>query len=717
MKKLAFLVALLVLCLFATMALADEGMWPYNLVPKAKIKAKYGFEPTQEWLDHLRLASVKPGGGSASFVSPDGLVFTNHHVGAGCVHNLSTADKDYIKNGFYAPTRADEQKCPGIEFTQLLAITDITKDVHGAAKPGMSDAEAATAQRAVMSKLEKECSDPANNIRCETVTLYSGGMYHLYKVKKYTDVRLVMAPEFDIAFFGGDPDNFTYPRYDLDITFFRLYENGQPVKSEHYLPFTTTPLKENDLIFVSGHPGSTGRLQPMAQLEFLRDVAYPFRLKVMERGIKQFQEFSAKSDENARAAERILFGYQNSFKAITGYQSGLLDKQLMAKKAADEKALRDAVNADPKTKAEFGNAWDEIAKAVKYQNDNFLRSSAVEGVAAGRLASIARTIVRVTDEKTKPNEKRMRGYQDQVLPSIEQQLFANPPLNIDLDVLQLTMALQQTVDALGKDDPFVKTVLADKTPEERAKELVSGTKLADVAFRKELYAGGKAAVDASTDPMIVLMRTIDPAAREIRKGMEDNVDAVARKNGALIAKARFAKYGTDVPPDATSTLRLSYGPVKGYVLNGKKIPFHTTIGEAFKYAEAHGNKPPYKLPDSWMNAKSKLDLNTSLDSVNTTDIIGGNSGSPAVNKKGELVGIIFDGNIESLPWNFMYDDKVGRSVITDATAVIETLRKIYNANALVDELLPASSAAKKPAASAKPEKNADKKIEAKPAGN
>lgn len=715
MKKRVLFIAMLVLCVAASTAFADEGMWPYNLVPKSKIKAKYGFEPTQEWLDHLRLASVKPGGGSASFVSPDGLVFTNHHVGAGCVHNLSTADKDYIKNGFYASTREQEQKCPGIELTQLLEIKDITNDVHGAAKPGMTDAEAGTAQRAVMSKLEKDCSDPANNIRCETVTLYSGGMYHLYKVKKYTDVRLVMAPEFDIAFFGGDPDNFTYPRYDLDITFFRIYENGQPLKTSHYLPFSTTPLKENELLFVSGHPGSTGRLLTMAQLESLRDVSYPFRLKSLERNTKLIQEFSAKSDENARAAERVLFGYQNSYKALTGYQSGLLDKQLMAKKAAAEKALRDAVVADAKMKAEFGSAWDEIAKAVKYQRDNFLRFTFSEGAAPGRLASIARTIVRVAEEKTKPNEKRMRGYQDQVLPTLEQQLFSAAPINKDLELLQLTAGLQEMASVLGNDDPFVKSVLDGKTPEDRAKELISGTKLAEVAFRQELYAGGKAAVDASKDPMITLMRTIDPTVREIRKGVEDNVDAVVRKNGALIAKARFAKYGTDVPPDATSTLRLSYGPVKSYVVNGKKIPFHTTIGEAFAYAEKHGNKPPYKLPDSWMKAKSKLDMKTSFNSVNTTDIIGGNSGSPAVNKNGELVGIVFDGNIESLPWNFMYEDKVGRSVITDATAVIESLRKVYNADALVDELLAASkTAAKKPAAS---EKKADKKAEKRPAGN
>ena len=716
MKRCVLFLAILALFISATMAFADEGMWPYNLVPKDKIKAKYGVDLTPQFLDHLRLASVRTGGGSASFVSPDGLVFTNHHVGAGCVHNLSTKEKDYIKDGFYAATRAEEPKCPGIEFTSLLEIKDITKDVQDAAK-GLNDAEAAAAQRQVMSKLEKDCSDPSKNIRCETITLYSGGMHHLYKYKKYTDVRLVMAPEFDIAFFGGDADNFTYPRYDLDITFFRIYENDQPLKVEHYLTFNPTPVKENELIFVSGHPGSTGRLQTIAQLETTRDVTYPFRIKSLERTIALLKAFSAKSDENSRAAERVLFGAQNSYKAITGYQSGLLDKDVMAKKAADEKALRDAVMADPKMKELYGNAWDEIAKAVKYQRENFVRYSFTEGAMPGRLASMARSIVRVAEEKTKPNEKRLRGYQDQALPTLEQQLFSSAPITKGLELMQFTAALEDAQQKLGKDDDFVKAILAGKSPADRAAELINGTKLNDIAVRKELYAGGKAAVDASTDPMIVLMRTVDSTVRDVRKKYEDNVEAVVRKNGTLIAKARFAKFGTAVPPDATGTLRLSYGQVKSYKENGKNIHYHTTIGEAFQYADKHDNKAPYKLPESWMKAKAKLDLNTSLDSVNTTDIIGGNSGSPAVNKAGEIVGIIFDGNIQSLPWNVMYDDKVGRSVITDSTAVVETLRKVYNANALADELLAnsknantkAAPAQKKPAASEKKvpvEKNA-----------
>ncbi len=689
MKKVFLCFALLALILSSLLAVADEGMWPYNSFPKSRVKAKYKFDPTQAWLDHLRLASVKFPGGSGSFVSPDGLIFTNHHIGRGCTHNVSTPEHDYMKDGFYAKSREAEPKGPGLEVMTLQDIKDVTNEIDGAAKAAMNDAEAGAAQRAEIAKLEKDCTDIEHAIRCEVVTLYSGGMYHLYKYKRYTDVRLVMAPEYDIAFFGGDPDNFTYPRYDLDITFLRAYENDKPAVIKDFLPFTLDKIKENDPIFVSGHPGSTGRLQTMAQLEFQRDVLFPVRLSILEAQIKAVLAYGDKSEENRRAVENLLFGAQNSFKAITGYQSGLLDKNLMASKAAAEKSLRDAVMKDPEMAKKYGNAWDAIASAIQWQKDNFNRVTFMtETGIPGRLASSARALVRLADM---PADQRPRG------PMSPEQLVLSPqPIDAGLEKLQLTLAFQQMQQRLGANDPFVVAVLAGKSPAERAEELVSTTTLADLANRKALLDGGKAAVEASTDPLIVLMRKIDPDARAIRKDLEDKVTSVIRRNGGLIAKARFKLYGTEIPPDATGTLRLSYGITKSYMENGKKIPYFTTLGDAFDYAAKHDNKAPFKLPESWMKNKGKLDLKTPYDSVNTTDIIGGNSGSPAVNKDGEVVGIIFDGNIQSLPWNFQYEDTVGRSVITNSTAIIEVLRKIYNAPELADELMDAGKA--KPAA-------------------
>jgi len=680
--------ALLLAILFcAAFALADEGMWLYNAFPTARVKSRYKFTVTQPFLDHLRLSSVRMGA-SASFVSPDGLVFTNHHVGAGCVHNISTASHDYMQEGFYAPTREQEPACPGIEVQNLLDIRDITADVQQAAKPGLSDAEAGAARRAAMSRLESACSDPAKNIRCETVTLYSGGLYHLYKYKKYTDVRLVMAPEFGAAFFGGDPDNFTYPRYDLDITFFRVYENGKPVHVDNYLSFTTAGVKEGELVFISGHPGSTGRLLTTAQLNFLREVGYPARIKQLKQTIDTLLAFGAESPENARAAERALFGAQNSYKAITGYSVGLNDPATIARKKSEEDKLRKEVAANPKLK-DSAAAWDEIAAAASWQRENFKRLTWQSDAAlTGSFAGYARTLVRLAVELPKPSETRLRGYQDQNLPTLENSLKSKAPLSRPLEIRQLTVALTAIQENLGADSDFAKQVLDGKTPAIRAAELINASHLDDPKFRWELYKGGKVAVEAAADPMIVLLRQVDATTRATRKDFEDHIESVVGKNGALIAKARFALYGTDVAPDATGTLRLSYGTVKGFTEDGKKIPYFTTFAGAFEHEAAHGAQPPYVLPASYHRAKDKLDLSTVLDTVNTGDSIGGNSGSPVVNTRGEIIGILFDGNIQSLPWNFQFEDEVGRTVLTDSRAVIESLRKIYNAAPLADELIP-----------------------------
>ena len=706
MKRVFFLSLAALFLVLSTLASADEGMWLYNAFPKDKVKAKYGFEPTQAWLDHVRLSSVRfNNGGSGSFVSADGLTFTNHHVGALCVQQLSTNGHDYIKEGYYAKTQAEEAKCPDLELNQLVGIDDVTAKVKDAVKPEMSTADAGRAQRAAMSQIEKDCA-ATSGFRCDVITFYSGEIYNLYKYKKYTDVRLVFAPEFDAAFFGGDPDNFTYPRYDLDITFFRVYENDKPAHIEHYLRWSKDGVKDNELIFVSGHPGSTGRLRTVAQLEFLQDLDYPARLETYKRRIALLQNFSAQSEENARIAKEDIFGYQNSFKAITGYLEGLND-DVMATKKAEEAKLEAAFQADPKNK-NAANPWDEIAGTVKLQREIYQPLSYLERTRGfnSELAYYARWIVRATEEKTKPNDLRLREYRDSALPSLEQELFSSAPIYKSLETLTLADSLAQLRDALGADNPDVQKALNGKSPEDAARDLIANTKLEDIAARKQLYDGGPSAVQASTDPLIVLMRAIDPDTRAIRQQYDDKVDAVERRDGAAIAKARFATSGFNQPPDATFTLRLSYGAVKGYEENGKKIPYFTTMGGAFEHAAEHDSKPPYQLPASWMNAKSKLKLSTPLNYVSTADIIGGNSGSPTVNTKGEVVSIIFDGNIQSLAWNFAYNDNQARAVHVDSRGIQEALRTIYNAPALADELAGTKAATKKTAEKASTKKAA-----------
>ena len=691
--KTKLLILGLILAIATPLALADEGMWLYNNFPKDRVQKQYGFLPTQEWLDHLRLSSVRfNNGGSGSFVSADGLAFTNHHVGADCIEKLGTSGTDYMKTGFYAKTQADEAKCPDLELNELVGIDDVTAKIKAAATPSMSAADAGQAQRSAMSAIEKDCAT-STGLRCDVVTLYSGEVYNLYKYKKYTDVRLVFAPEYDAAFFGGDPDNFTFPRYDLDITFFRVYENDKPAHLDNYLQWSKVGVKDGDLIFVSGHPGGTDRLTTMAQWQYLKDVDYPSRLASYKRRITMLQNFSAQSPENARIAQEDIFGLQNSQKAINGEYEGLRDMAMLSQmntaEREREKAYMDKHPGEP-------NPWQEISNAMKVNREIYSPLIYVErmrGFYSG-LAAYARVLVRASEEKPKPNGGRLREFRDSALPSLEQQLFSTAPVYKNLQTATLALSLAQMQDALGSDDPAVKAALSGKSPEEAAKALIAGTKLEDVAVRKQLYEGGKAAVDASTDPLIVLMRNVDSEARAVRKRYDDEVDAVVRRDGATIARARFAQTGLNQPPDATFTLRLSYGAVKGYEENGKKIPYFTTFGGAFQHAEEHGNKPPYNLGASWLKMKSKLKLETPLNYVSTADIIGGNSGSPTVNKAGEVVGIIFDGNIQSLVLNFYYDDRQARAVHVDSRGIIEALRNIYGAEALANELTGTKAAGK-----------------------
>jgi Peptidase S46 len=672
---------------------ADEGMWLYNAFPGDRVQKQYGFLPTQEWLDHLRLSSVRfNNGGSGSFVSADGLAFTNHHVGADCIGKLATSGADYMKTGFYAKTRAEEAKCPDLELNVLVAIEDVTAKVKAAAPASMSTANAGQAQRSAMSAIEKACAT-STGLRCDVVSLYSGEVYNLYKYKKYTDVRLVFAPEFAAAFFGGDPDNFTFPRYDLDITFFRVYESDKPVHLDNYLQWSKTGVKDGDLIFVSGHPGGTDRLKTVAELQFLKDVDYPSRLASYKQRIAMLQKFSTESPENARIAQEQIFGLQNSQKAIIGRNEGLQDMTVLSRlKTAELDREKAYMDKNPTGT----NPWQEISTAEKVNREIYDPLLYVERMRGfnSDLAGFARILVRAGVEKSKPNGDRLRDYRDSALPSLEQELFSTAPIYKNLETLTLTGSLGQMQQALGAEDPAVKSALGGKSPEEAAKALIGGTKLDDVAVRKALYEGGDAAIQASADPLIVLMRNVDPEARAVRKRFEDEVDAVVRRDGATIARARFAQTGFTQPPDATFTLRLSYGTAKGYEEKGKKIPYSTDFAGAFQHSQEHGDKSPYNLAPSWLKMKSKLNLETPLNFVSTADIIGGNSGSPIVNKANEVIGIVFDGNIQSLVWNFYYDDKEGRAVQVDSRGIIEALRKIYNADALADELTGAKAAAK-----------------------
>jgi len=693
MMKRAILIITVAVILAGTVT-ADEGMWLFNAFPKARVKAKYGFEPTDAWLDHLRLSSVRfNNGGSGSFVSANGLTFTNHHVGAVCVQELSVGGKDYLKDGYYAKTQAEEAKCPDLELNVLMSIEDVTSRVHGAAKPGMSAAEAGTAQRAAMSAIENECTK-STGLRCDVVTLYDGGIYNLYRYKKYTDVRLVFAPEFAAAFFGGDPDNFEYPRYDLDITFFRIYENDKPVNLTDYFKWSKAGVKEGELIFVPGNPGTTGRLLTMSQLEFLRETNYPWRLRNYKQLIQTLKNWSAQSSENARRAQRNIFSYENSVKAYGGYQSGLLDKKLMASRQQEEDKLKQSVNSDPKKKEQFGDPWAEIAQAQATYKQIFLPYWYLERRSGfrGDLPGFARILVRAGVEKAKPNGERLREYRESALPSLEQQLFSTAPVYKDLETVMLADGLRQMQHDLPT-DPALTQILNGRDPAEVAKTVIDGTKLDDVAVRKQLYEAGPAAVSASNDPLIVLMRGLDPEARKYRKQFDDEVDAVEKRNGTTLSKIRFAASGTDTYPDATFTLRLAYGAVKGFTEDGRgvvpagtKLPYFETFAGAFEHAARHNNQPPYDLAPSWVKNKSKINLNTPLNTLETADSIGGNSGSPVIDTRGEVVGILFDGNIQSLPWNFQYEDAIGRSIHVDSRGILEALRNIYGATRLVNEL-------------------------------
>ena len=690
-KRTLVCALLLAFFTFQTIPVAalDEGMWTFNNVPREDIKQKYGFDVTDEWLHKVQLASVRfNNGGSGSFVSPNGLVLTNYHIVEDIVGELSTPAKDYAKEGFVARSQADELKAEGLELNQLISIEDVTAVVNSAVKPDMSAAEANAARRAQISAIETE-STKTTGLRSDVVTLYQGGQYNLYRYKKYTDVRLAFVPEFQAAFFGGDPDNFNFPRFNIDMALVRVYENDQPVKVDNYFKWSKTGAKDGELVFVTGHPGSTQRLNTVAHLESLRDVSIPLLLRMLQSRQKMLKAYMAQGEEQTRRAQNELNSIENAIKVYKGQVAGLKDPKLMAKKRVAEQNLRNAIDLDAKQKKEYADAWTKIAKArgdlAAYERDRRFMD-----LASGFntvLFGYARTLVRMAEEDEKPDAKRLPEFMSTRRAALEAALYSTAPIYDDFEKAKLANSLEFLMNEYGGNSAFAKKVLKGKTPTARAAELIDGTKLKDVEYRKQVAAAGVRMINSGTDPMIELAKDIDKEARAVRKRYEEEVVAVERANYAKIANALFEREGTRLYPDATFTLRLSYGAVKGYRENGKFVPPFTTLGGLYARSNQYHHAFPYNLPARWNTKRTAINLRTPFNFVSTNDIIGGNSGSPTINKKGELVGLIFDGNIQSLVGNFEYDESVNRSISVDVRGMLEVLRKVFGANALADELM------------------------------
>jgi hypothetical protein len=655
----------------------DEGMWTFDNLPIKLLKDRYGFTPKQDWIDHLRLASVRfNDGGSGAFVSKDGLVLTNHHVALGQLQKMSTPKKDYVKEGFFAKGLKDEIACPDLEVNVLVSMENVTERVLKAVDPKASDKDQNEQRKGEISRITKDSTE-STGLRSDVVELYQGGEYWLYRYKKYTDMRLVMAPELQAAFYGGDPDNFTYPRFALDFAFFRVYEKGKPVKIEHYLKWSKDGAADGELVFVTGHPGRTDRLDTVAQLEYARDLGLPLYLKVAAEKRADYYAYAKLGAEQERRSKDRIFGIENAIKAVTGEYEGLLDPKLFAslKKAED----------DLRSSAGGLDAWDKIAAAVKKAGDRRLQTT-YRAYAATKVVGLAGTIVRCVAEVAKPNDKRYEEFRDSALESLKFRLFSPAPMYPDMEEFFLRRALEDAARELGPNDEFVRAALGGGDPAKVAKDLIAGTKLFDISERKKLIEGGEKAVTESNDALIVWARKLDPVYRAQRKWYEDEIESVTVAEGKRIAKTRFAVYGKSTYPDATFTLRLSYGKVAGYEQGTTLVAPFTSFHGLYDRAIGHSEKPPFDLAPKVKAAQKKLRLATKVNFVTTNDIIGGNSGSPIVNAKGEYVGLVFDGNIQSLVGRYAYDDARNRTVAVHSAGIIEAMRAVYGMDKLADEV-------------------------------
>ena len=659
-------------------------MWTFDAPPIDYWKRTYAFTADSAWLERVRLSAVRIPGCSASLVSANGLVMTNHHCARACTAGASTPDSNYIETGFAAATAADEKKCSGMWADQLQTIQDVTDRVQKAAT-GRTTATQVARRDSAIAAIEQECTAPGFN--CQVVSFYNGGRYSLYRYKRWTDVRLVMAPEGDIAFYGGDPDNFTYPRYDLDLTLLRIYENDQPLKPQHHLRWSAAGANDGELVFVVGNPGSTGRLLTMAQMEYLRDVQYPAQLAGYERQLAVYRELASRSPEYQRQLQNPIFSLENSFKAVTGYRSGLVDSAIMARKADFERDIRRRIQADPQLRSRYGTVFNNIANAQQELARIAvpLRWNSFGG--GSTLLSQAGALVRIPRESGLPDSLRLPAYRGPALDRLRQQVQADTPIDTLAERMLLAGIFRAWKAELPANDPLLRAALAhgNGDPDAAAAHLVRTTTLTDVNARRALLEGGAPAVAASKDPLIVLARAIDPVNHRLSHramALETTISANIEKLG----QALFAAYGTNLPPDATFTLRISDGVVKGFPYNGTLAPYKTTFYGLYERAAAFDDKPPFKLPKRWVDRKDRLDLAVPYNFVSTNDIIGGNSGSPVINRNGEVVGLIFDGNIESLPNRFIFTDDVARSVSVHSAGIIEALRKMYDGERIADEL-------------------------------
>jgi hypothetical protein len=665
---------------------AAEGMWTLDNPPLSQLKEQFGFTPDAAWLERVRLASVRfMDGGSGAFVSREGLMVTNHHVALTCIQNVSTAQKDLIAGGFPAASRTTELACPGYEVNVLVGSEDVTSRVQASSAAAKTDRESGEMRRRAIAGLEQACLK-ATGLRCEVVELYGGGELWLYRYKKYTDVRLVFAPEEGIAFFGGDPDNFTFPRHNLDIAFFRAYENGAPVRPTSFFKWSTAGAGDGDLVLSLGNPGSTSRLLTMAQLRSERDVVQPTRLKQLDGMLDALRAYAAGSPESARRAVDDLRTYENSQKARRGFRAALRDEAAMAKKAAAEDELRARVAADAELAKAVGDPWSAVAEATSRLDARYaeLRHA---GFLGSELLGIAGVVVQYVVETKKPNGERLEPYRDSSLASLENGLYSTAPIHKDLEEAKLRERLRQSEEALGKDHPFVRAVLGGRTPAEVAREAVAGTRLDDASARRALVKGGASAVEKSADSMIALARKIDPFYRTLTRFQQDEIDPALTRASEKLALARFKAYGRSSYPDATFTLRLTYGTVAGFPALGTTVAPRTTFHGLYDRWASWGGKSPWSLPARWVERKGKLELTTPFNFVTTNDAVGGSSGSPVINKGCELVGVLFDGNIESLAGDYYYDEKINRAVAVDSRGILEALRSVYDADSLVQELL------------------------------